>query len=118
MCIRDRCDSWTGISGDLVLYRLSADKYVYACSGGLDDKHPLFGTYLVTASNGEVVPLPKILKLSENSSYPDGYYQQFKDGSLLVTSSDAIQVFHIDTDGKASEIDVYKRQVLATYGNC
>lgn len=99
-----QCDSWTGISGDLVLYRLSADKYVYACSGGLDDKHPLFGTYLVTASNGEVVPLPKILKLSENSSYPDGYYQQFKDGSLLVTSSDAIQVFHIDTDGKASEI--------------
>lgn len=99
-----KCDSWTGISGDLVLYRLSADKYVYACGGDLDDKHPLFGTYLVTASSGEAVPLPKFLKLSENSSYPDGYYQQFKDGSLLVTSSDAIQAFHIDTDGKASEI--------------
>lgn len=99
-----KCDSWTGISGDLVLYRLSADKYVYACGGDLDDKHPLFGTYLVTASSGEAVPLPKILKLSENSSYPDGYYQQFKDGSLLVTSSDAMQAFHISPDGKANEI--------------
>lgn len=99
-----KCDSWTGISGDLVLYRLSADKYVYACGGDLDDKHPLFGTYLVTASSGEAVPLPKFLKLSENSSYPDGYYQQFKDGSLLVTSSDAMQAFHISPDGKANEI--------------
>lgn len=93
-----------GTGGELVLYRLSADKYVYTCGGHLDDKHPLYQTYLVTASSGEAVPLPNFLKLSENSSYPDGYYQQFKDGSLLVTSSDAIQAFHIDTDGKASEI--------------
>lgn len=99
-----KCDSWTGIGGDLVLYRLSADKYVYSCGGDLDEKNPLFHTYLVTASSGEAIPFPKILKLSENSSYPDGYYQQFKDGSLLVTSSDAIQAFNIDTDGKASEI--------------
>ena len=99
-----KCDSWTGIGGDLVLYRLSADKYVYSCGGDLDEKNPLFHTYLVTASSGEAVPFPNLLKLSENSSYPDGYYQQFKDGSLLVTSRDAMQAFHISPDGKASEI--------------
>lgn len=99
-----KCDSWTGIDGDLVLYRLSADKYVYSCGGDLDEENPLFYTYLVTASSGEVVALPKILKLSKDDPFLDGYYQQFKDGSLLVTSRDTMQAFHISPDGKASEI--------------
>ena len=99
-----KCESWIAIGGDLVLYRLSADKYVYSCDRSLDDENPLFHTYLVTASSGEAIPLPNLLKLSQDSPFSNGYYQQFKDGSLLVTSSDTMQAFHIDTDGKASEI--------------
>ena len=99
-----KCESWIAIGGDLVLYRLSADKYVYSCDRSLDDENPLFHTYLVTASSGEAIPLPNILKLSQDSPFSNGYYQQFKDGSLLVTSSDTMQAFHIDADGKASEI--------------
>lgn len=92
------------LGSSLALYRLSADKYVYICDGRVDDEKRLYQTFLVTASSNEAVPFPSFLKLSEDSPYTRGYCQQFKDGSLLVTSGDSNQAFHIGTDGTASEI--------------
>lgn len=98
------CSAFDSKDSSLALYRLSADKYVYNCWGDAGDEHLLDKTYLVTASSGEAIPLPKLLKLSKDNPYNGAYYQQFKDGSLLVTSGDSNQAFHIGTDGTASEI--------------
>lgn len=99
-----KCESFMGVGGDLVLFRLSADKYVYEFGGHINDGHDPDKSYLVTASSGEAVPLPKLLKLSKDNPYGNAYYRQFKDGSLLVTISDSHQAFHIGTDGTASAI--------------
>lgn len=98
------CSAFDSKDSSLTLYRLSADKYVYNCWGDVGDKHLLDKTYLVTASSGEAIPLPKLLKLSKDNPYNGAYYQQFKDGSLLVTSGDSNQAFHVGTDGTATEI--------------
>lgn len=99
----NKCYADDGKGPSLDLYKLSADKYVYACYVN-QGKFGLHKTFFITASTGEAVPITNSFKLSEDNSYGSAHYQQFKDGSLLINSIDSKQVFHIGTDGKASEI--------------
>lgn len=99
----NKCYADNGMGPSLDLYKLSADKYVYACYIN-QGKFGLHTTFFITASTGEAVPITNSFKLSEDNPYASAHYQQFKDGSLLINSIDSKQVFHIDTDGKASEI--------------
>ncbi len=101
-----RCYYDEGRGEVLSLFRLSADKYVYDCSsdGAKDGLQKVYRTYLVTAGNNASSPTYNWLKLFDKYSYNKAYYQQFKDGSLLVTNGDSYQAVRIGTDGKVSEI--------------
>lgn len=100
------CYSNAGLGEVLSLYRLSADKYVYDCSndGAKDGLLKVYRTYLVTAGNNASAPTYNWLKLFDKKSYTGAYYQQLKDGSLLVTNGDSYQAVRIGTDGKVSQI--------------
>ena len=99
-----KCESWQYGNEELVLFRLSADKYVFYCSGNPDEEKILSNTFLVTASSAEAVPISNSFKLRDDNPYAAARYRQFNDGSLLVTDMESDQAFHVGTDGTASEI--------------